>query len=130
RALPTGALDPAGPPEMDDVPAELRDAALDVLPIHLQLRLARPSGPDPAAQPGHGLAPAAEPREQVVQLRQLDLRLALAGAGVQGEDVQDQRGPVEDLRPEPLLQAPELPWGQLVVEDDRLRPGGVDQLVD
>ena len=37
-----------------------------------------PARADAAAQPRHRLAPAAQPRQQVVELRELDLRLALA----------------------------------------------------
>ena len=46
---------------------------------------------------GQRFAPAAEPGQHVLQLGQLDLGLALAAARVLGEDVQDQRGPVDDL---------------------------------
>ena len=61
---------------------------------------------------------------------QLHLELALPRAGVEREDVQDQRGPVEDLDTKPLLQASQLPCGELGVQDDRVRPGGMDEVVD
>ena len=57
-----------------------------------------PPPADPATGlPGQRLTPAAQPRQQVLQLGQLDLRLALPAAGVLGEDVEDQRGAVDDL---------------------------------
>ena len=45
---------------------------------------------------------------------------------MEGEDVQDQGGPVEHLHPEALLQVPELARRELVVEDHRVRAVGVD----
>ena len=47
--------------------------------------------------PGQRLTPTAQARQEVLQLRQLDLGLALMALGVLGEDVQDQRRPVDDL---------------------------------
>jgi hypothetical protein len=47
--------------------------------------------------PGQRLTPAAQARQHVLHLGQLDLGLALPAAGVLGEDVEDQRGPVDDL---------------------------------
>ena len=50
-------------------------------------------------------------------LRQLDLEATLAGAGVLGEDVEDQRSAVEDLDVELAFEAALLPGRELVVED-------------
>ena len=72
----------------------------------------------------------AKARQQVAELGQLHLGLALPRAGVQGEDVQDQRGPVDHLHLEPLLQVPELAGRELLIQDHRVRAGGVDQVVD
>ena len=72
---------------------------------------------DAAAGAAHRLAPAAQARQQVVQLRELHLRLALAAPRVQREDVQDQRGPVDHLDAQPFLEGAELTRRQLVVED-------------
>ena len=60
------------------------------------LRFAGAAGADAAAQPRHLGAPAGEPRQQVVQLRQFHLKLALAGARAAGEDIQDELGAVDD----------------------------------
>ena len=54
--------------------------------------------------PGQLSAPAAEALGLVLQLGQLDLRLALLGLRVLREDIQDQRGPVDHLDLEPVLQ--------------------------
>ena len=101
-----------------DVAAELRDPPADVLAVDLHLRLAGAAGPDAAAEPAHRLAPSAETGQEVVELRELDLRLALAAAGVQREDVEDQRRPVDHLdaraAPRALRSCPgESSWSKI-----------------
>ena len=49
-----------------------------------------------------------------------DLRAGFAAARTPGEDVEDQCSPVQDLRPDELLEVADLRGGQLVVEDKRL----------
>src|SRR5262250_3333811 len=63
------------------------------------------------------------PREQVFQLRQLDLGLAGLAPRVLGEDVEDERGAVDDLDLYHAFQAAELARGQLAVADDRVGTG-------
>src|SRR4029453_11093270 len=84
---------------------------------------------DTAAKPAHRLAPPAEPRQQVCELRELDLRLALPAPRMQREDVEDQGGPIDHLDLQSLLEAAELPRRELVVEDHRLGPGAVHRVV-
>src|SRR4029077_7671824 len=60
--------------------------------IRLELALAGAPGADAAAEALEVLPEAAHPREVVLQLRQLDLELALGADGVLGEDVEDQLG--------------------------------------
>ena len=110
-----------------DVPLQAPDPRPQPPAVGFQLGLARAAGPDPAAArhpaaglPGQRLAPAAQPGQHVLQLGQLDLRLAFAAAGVLGEDVQDQRGPVDDLDLHHALQPPELAGGKLAVADHRV----------
>ena len=83
------------------------------------LRFARTAGADAAAQARHRRAVAGQPRQQVVQLRQLHLQLAFARAGAAGEDIEDQLRAVEDLDIERLLQIALLGGRQFAVEDDR-----------
>jgi hypothetical protein len=61
-----------------------------------------------------------QPRQQVAQLGQLDLELALVGAGPAAEDVQDDLGPVDDPHPQCLLQVAALARAQPDVEDDQV----------
>ena len=78
--------------------------------------------PPPPADPATGLAgqvaaPAAQPLLHVVELGQLDLRLALPALRVLGEDVEDQRGPVDDLDLDLVLEVAQLAGRELAVED-------------
>src|SRR5262249_15066564 len=109
-----------------------RDPPSRLSPVALELGLARPSGPDAAAElaraaaagePFEVLPHAAHPGQVVFQLRQLDLELALTASGVLGEDVEDQLGPVDDACGQRILDPPLLRWAELVVDDDDLCPG-------
>ena len=57
-------------------------------------------------------------------MSQLDLGFALTTGGVLGEDVQNQRGPVDDLDLDHLLQRVELGGTQFAVADDGVGAGG------
>ncbi len=127
-ALP--ALHLAADLEGADLAAELGDPRPDPAPVGLDLGLTGTAGPDAAAAghpaarlPGQRLAPAAQPRQHVLQLGQLDLGLALAALGVLGEDVQDQRGAVDHLDLDHALKAAQLARAELAVADHRVRAG-------
>ncbi len=84
----------------------------DPPPIRLDLRLTGTTTTDAEATgdattdlPRQRLTPAAETREQVGQLGERDLRLAVPGAGVLGEDVEDQAGAVDHLDLEGVLES-------------------------
>jgi hypothetical protein len=64
---------------------------------------------------------ASHARNVVVQLRELDLELALGADGVLGEDVEDQLRAVDDPRRKGVFEAPLLRRRQLVVDQERLR---------
>jgi hypothetical protein len=59
-------------------------------------------------------------RQQVTELRQLDLRLGFAAAGTQGENVEDHRGPIEhfDIVREFTFDVAHLRGGEILVKDD------------
>src|SRR6201996_9504689 len=126
--LPLAALHLAADLEASDLAAELGDPRPDPAPVGLDLGLPRAAGPDataaraPAARlPGQRLTPAAQPRQHVLQLGKLDLRLALPALGVLGEDVQDQRGPVDHLDLDHSLKAAQLAGAELAIADHRVR---------
>src|SRR5699024_1291812 len=98
-----------------DLALELGDARVDAATVELDLRLTGPAGPHThapgrltAGLTGHRLTPATEARQEVLELRELDLGLALAALGVLGEDVEDQRGPVDDLDLDDVLEGAPL----------------------
>ena len=119
------SLQPRVLADFDQLAFEPGDAGTDPAPLDFELGLA-------AAEPGadaaallrqSGLGAPAQARQAVAQQRQLDLRLALRGPGVLGEDVEDHRRAVDRGTPQQLLQVVLLGRGQLVVEDDGV---GVD----
>ena len=98
---------------------ELEDALGGLATVGLELGFAfAADGSGGTALPGKVGPEAGQPRHQVLELGQLDLQLAFAGARALGEDLEDQRGAVEQLALEDLLQVAALGAGQLVVEDD------------
>jgi len=85
--------------------------------IRLELRLTGPARADAAAEPRERRAGAGQARQQIFELRELHLPLALARARAAGEDVENQLRAIDHLALDPLLELPLLGWGQLVVED-------------
>ncbi len=65
-----------------------------------------------------------EPREHVFELRQLDLKLALAGPGVPGKDVENELGPVEHAAGKRGFQVAQLRRRKVVVEEDQVGLNG------
>ena len=114
---------------MDELAPERRDAIAGEAAVGLDLRLARTPGPDAAVDPA-GAEPlevrpqAAHPREVVLELRELDLELALGAVGVRGEDVEDDRGAVDHRDSERRLEVALLARRELVVAGDEVRVGG------
>jgi hypothetical protein len=118
-----------------NLPAQLRDPRVDPAPVELDLGLARSAradaltAGDPATGlPGHRLTPTAQARQEILQLGQLDLRLALPRLRVLGEDVEDQRGAVDDLDLDDVLQGAPLGGRQLGVADDGVGALGDDDV--
>ena len=92
-----------------DVFIELADAVTDAPPIAFQFLLARAARPDARAQAGQ-VAPAHKPRQQMMQLRCLDLQTSLLGARALGKNIEDQFGAVDHLDLESSLQISLLSW--------------------
>ena len=96
--------------------------------VGLELRLAGPAcadagsdGTGTATEPLEVLPHPAHPRQVVLELRELDLELALGARGVLGEDVEDQLRPVDDPRVERVLERPLLRRIELAVDEEHLR---------
>ena len=80
------------------------------------LRFTWAAGANAAAELRHALALAGQPRQLVLELRQLHLQHALAGAGVAREDVEDELGAVDHRARQPRLNVARLRRRQVVVE--------------
>ena len=92
-------------------PAQERDPPSGQAPVGLELRLAGATRADAPADDAQAAAEALEmlphsphARKVVLELRELDLELALGAAGMLGEDVEDQLGAVDDARRQRILE--------------------------
>src|SRR5690606_9784636 len=125
-ALALGALRLAHGREGADLLAQQRHAVADAAAVELDLRLTGAAGPHAGAAradltarlAAHRVAPAAQARQQVLELRELDLRLALAGLRVLREDVEDHGRAVDDLDLDDVLERAPLAGRELGVCDD------------
>ena len=125
-------------PHVRQLPTQLGDAGVDAAAVGLDLGLTGTTATDaaalradaPAGLARQVAAPAAETLLHVVELGQLDLRLALLALRVLGEDVEDQRGPVDDLDLDLVLEVPQLARRQLAVADHRVGSAGPDDLAE
>src|SRR5438132_1504531 len=133
RAPPAGALQTPGHLHALELASDLHHAAADDATVRFELGLARPPSADAATEPLEVRPLPDEPRQQIRELRQLDLQLALARARALGEDVEDQRRPVDDLQAERLGDVALLARRERVVADDevgRPRLRGAPELLD
>ena len=106
-----------------EVALNLVDPLAHLAAIHLELALALAAAHANAALLPRQVRPEArQPRQQVVQLRQLHLELAFTRAGALGEDVENQRCAVENLALENLLEVAALRRGEFLVEHYRVHP--------
>ena len=64
-----------------------------------------------------------EPRQQILELRELHLQLAFAGPRAPGKDVENELRAIDDLPADLLFDLPQLRRRQLVVEDDDVDVG-------
>ena len=98
--------------------------------VGLELRLAGAARADAGPERARAAAEALEvlphaphARQVVLELRELDLELALGAHGVLGEDVEDQLRAVDDARVERVLERALLRGVELVVDEQHLRAG-------
>ena len=107
-AGPSGRL-PAAPHLLHALPG-LLDALADDPAVGLQLGLPRASRADAATRAREVGPQAGQPRQLVLQLRQLHLDAALVRLGPLGEDVEDHAAAVEHLDVEQRLRACAAAW--------------------
>jgi hypothetical protein len=84
------------------------------------LLLAGAARADSAAQPREQRPLSGQARQEVIELRELDLQLAFAAQGAAREDVENKLRAIEDLEIEGALQVAKLGGREVVVEDDEV----------
>ncbi len=77
-------------------------------PVHLELRLPRPSRAYAARLLAQRMTSSSETRKPVSQQCELDLHLSFLGAGVLRKDVEDHTRSVDGRAPEDVLEIPLL----------------------
>ena len=113
----------ASPSHGLELSREAGNAESDSPPVGLQLGFARSSGADARAEPRQRRADPRKSRKEILELRQLDLQLALSCPRPRREDVQDELGAIDDPSREHPLEIAQLPGCELVVEHDEVRFG-------
>lgn len=132
------ALGVTGRTEVADLPSEQSHLGADPSAIQFDLGLTGATGAHSGAAgahlatglAAHRIAPAAQTRQQVFELGQLDLGLALAALRVLAEDVEDHRGPVDDLDLDDVLECATLARCELGVGDDGVGSDGGDDVLE
>src|SRR5205814_10454834 len=76
---------------------------------------------DPAAEASERIVPAHQPRQQVLELRQLDLQLAVGALRASSKYIKYQLRPIEDLQGRRLGNMTRLQRRQVAVEDEQVR---------
>ena len=104
--------------ETEEIAFELLHAPQQTPAVDLELGLARSTRADPRALLAELETTAAQTRQPVAELRELDLYRAFLARRVLGEDVEDERDAIDDVDREQLLEIALLGGRQLVVEDD------------
>ncbi len=100
--------------------ADLADAVADDAPVRLDLLLARAARPDAAPQSLEVLPLADQTRQQIGELGQLHLELALHRARALGEDVEDESRAVDDPAPQRAAQVALLNGRERIVGDHQV----------
>ena len=126
HGLATLALLVADAADALELGLDVAEAMVDLAAIGFELGFTRAAGADAAAKLGHGAAASGEARELVLELGELDLELALAGAGVAGEDVEDELRAIDDVAGQAGFDVAKLRRGKVVIEQDERRVGAGD----
>ena len=125
RAPPSVPLQPPMALHALQLATDLHDSPADDATVRLELCLTRPARADATAEPLQVRPLPDQSGQQIRELGQLDLQLALAGARALGEDVQDESGAVDDLDPEGFRDIALLDRRERVVGDEvEARRGG------
>ncbi len=106
-------------PHFVQFPRQPRDLFRHAAAVDFQLRFTRTPHADAAALPRQVRPHAGQPRQQILQLRQLDLQLAVLRLRALRKNIENQLRPIQNLPLENLLQIAALRGTQLIVENHR-----------
>ena len=81
-----------------------------------------------ARLPRQRLTPSPQTGQQVLHLRQTDLRLTFSTARMLSEDVQDEPRSVDNFDLHDVLKSPQLTGAQFTVTDDRVRAAATHEI--
>src|SRR5712664_1224721 len=96
---------------------ERRDLAADHAAVGFELGFARSPQTDAAADTREVGPHPREARQQILELRQLDLQLRLVAARARREDVENDLGAVHDAHAETLFELHALYWAEIFIEE-------------
>ena len=81
-----------------------------------------------AGLPRQRLTPSSEAGQQVLHLRQTDLRLSFSTSSMLSEDVQDEPCSVDNFDLDDVLESPQLTGTEFTVTDDRVRAAAAHEI--
>jgi hypothetical protein len=109
------------PPNTLNLRLQLLQPSSDQPSVSLDLSLSRSSGPNAATQTFKVSPLTREARQQVLVLREIDLKASLTRPCSRSEHIENQGGPVEYLSTAQLVfKVTLLCWCQLVIANDRV----------
>src|SRR5437868_5586998 len=117
-------------PHRVQLPLQARNSLLHPAAVDFQLRLSRTARADAAGLPREVVPHASEARQQILQLRQLNLQAPLPTARALRKNVENELGAIEHLAGKQVLQIAPLRRRKLVVENDRCYLPMLKRLLD
>jgi len=96
------------------------NAAANAPAVHFELCFAGTSGADSAAQARHLRPVSRQARQEVVELREFHLQLTFPGAGVPGENIQNDLGAIDDTAVSRAFNVALLCGGEFTIEDEQV----------
>src|SRR5438045_2726084 len=95
-------------PHLLDLSLERADALSDLAAVHFQFGLTWTARADTAAETRQVGPVPSQTRQPVFQLSEFHLKFAFLRAGAAGKDVENETGPVHDLRFKSFFEIPRL----------------------
>jgi len=103
---------------------ELFDLDGDAAAVRLQFGFAGAARTDAATEAGERFALTGEARQDVLELRQFDLKASFSGSGTGSKNIKDELSTVNDLDDGGSFEIALLGGGEVVVDDDNVRVEG------